>query len=157
MASPSRATDRLDLKPLPAAAAACLPQDRDLAARLLGAGLPPDWPQADLLDILPMQASAGPDDERNGIWVMIERRTNTVVGDIGFLGPPRGGEVEIGFSVVPDRRRLGYATEAANALVDWGSASRESTASSPDARRAITRPSACSNGSGSSGPAKPTA
>jgi RimJ/RimL family protein N-acetyltransferase len=111
-------TDRLDLRPLPAAAAAALPGDRDTAARILGAAIPASWPQADLLDVLPMQASAG-DAERYGIWVMIERATNGVVGDIGFLGPPSDGVVEIGFSVVPERRRLGFASEAAAALVDW--------------------------------------
>ena len=73
----------------------------------------------DLLDILPMQASADPDGEPYGIWVMVERATNSVVGDIGFMGPPADGVVEIGFSVVPERRRLGFASEAAAALVDW--------------------------------------
>ena len=66
-----------------------------------------------------MQAAARPDDERFGIWLMLERDTNTVVGDIGFMGPPDDGVVEIGFSVIPDRRRRGYATEAARSLVDW--------------------------------------
>jgi ribosomal-protein-alanine N-acetyltransferase len=111
-------TDRLDLRPLPAAAAAALPDDREAAGRILGAAIPASWPKADLLDVLPMQASAG-DAERFGIWVMIERATNGVVGDIGFLGPPSKGVVEIGFSVVPERRRLGFASEATAAIVDW--------------------------------------
>ena len=112
-------TARLDLQPLPAAAAAALPDDREKAAELLGATLPPAWPQSELLDVLPMQAAAEPDQERLGVWVMVERETNEVVGDVGFMGPPEDGVVEIGFGVIPDRRRRGYATEAAEALVDW--------------------------------------
>ena len=51
---------------------------------------------------------------------MIERESGRVVGDIGFLGPPdESGSVEIGYCVIPDRRRRGYASEAARALVDW--------------------------------------
>ena len=51
---------------------------------------------------------------------MIERESGRVVGDIGFLGPPdEGGSVEIGYCVIPDRRRRGYASEAARALVGW--------------------------------------
>jgi ribosomal-protein-alanine N-acetyltransferase len=114
-----RRTDRLDLTPLPAAAAAALPDDRETASALLGAALPASWPQADLLDILPMPASADPEGEPYGIWVMVERATNGLVGDIGFMGPPADGIVEIGFSVVPERRRLGFASEAAAAVVEW--------------------------------------
>jgi [ribosomal protein S5]-alanine N-acetyltransferase len=86
---------------------------------MIGARLPDAWPQADLLDVLPMQAAATPEGERFGIWLMIERDTDTVVGDIGFLGPPDDGSVEIGFSVIPDRRRRGYASEAAGRLAAW--------------------------------------
>jgi ribosomal-protein-alanine N-acetyltransferase len=110
---------RLELTPLPAAAAAALPEDRSTAAGVIGSTLPAAWPQADLLDVLPMQAAAEPAAERFGIWLIIERDTNTVVGDIGFMGPPDGGLVEIGFSVIPDRRRRGYATEAARSLIEW--------------------------------------
>ncbi len=112
-------TERLELRPLPAAAAAALPGDRAAAAGLIGAGLPDEWPQPDLLDALPMQAAASPPDEVFGVWVMVERESGLVVGDIGFLGPPDQGSMEIGYAVVPSRRRLGYAAEAAAALTAW--------------------------------------
>lgn len=120
MADTALHTKRLELRPLPAGAAAVLPDDREAAAGLLDATLSVEWPQRDLLDVLPLQAAASPDDEPFGVWVIIERESATVVGDIGFMGPP--GEdrtVEIGYSVVPDRRGRGYATEATRALVEW--------------------------------------
>jgi len=113
-------TTRLELHPLPAAAARALPHDRETAARLLGATLSVDWPHTDLLDVLPIQAAAGLDDEPFDVWVIIERESATVIGDIGFLGPPNANcTVEIGYSVIPDRRRRRYASEAAHALVEW--------------------------------------
>ncbi len=120
MAKPRLTLERLYLVPLDVSAAATLPADRTLAAELIGARLSDAWPGPDLLDILPMQASAAPENARFGIWVMIERATNTVVGDIGFFGPPGADQtVEVGYSVVPNRRRRGYATEAALALTRW--------------------------------------
>jgi RimJ/RimL family protein N-acetyltransferase len=113
-------TSRLDLLPLPASVAAVLPQQRAMAARLLGLKLPDQWPQADLYDVLPLQAAADFDDEPFGVWLIVERESGTVVGDIGFMGPPaEDGSVEIGYSVIPGRRRRGYATEAGRALVGW--------------------------------------
>lgn len=113
-------TSRLELRVLPAAVAAVLPGDPDTAARALGAAIPAEWPAVDVLDVLPIQAAATPEHEPFGMWVMIERETRTVVGDIGFLGPPADdGAVEIGYSVNPDRRQRGYAVEAATALVGW--------------------------------------
>ena len=76
---------------------------------------------ADLLDV------AGPaawddDDGRWGHQQVIERATGLVVGGIGFHGPPGGGEVEIGYGIVPSRQRRGYATEAVRlmAAMAWG-------------------------------------
>lgn len=113
-------TAQLELRPLAPGAAASLPHDRAVAGARIGAPLAPGWPLADLLDVLPMQAAADPEGEPFGIWVMIEVRTGLVVGDIGFMGPPDGaGAVEVGYSVVPDRRRRGYAGEALAALVAW--------------------------------------
>jgi RimJ/RimL family protein N-acetyltransferase len=113
-------TARLDLRPLPAKVATALQLDREEAAQLLGATLPPDWPQQDLVDLLPGQAALGLQDERFGIWVLVERATGNVIGDAGFLGrPDADGLVEIGYSVIPAARRRGFATEAAGALVNW--------------------------------------
>jgi RimJ/RimL family protein N-acetyltransferase len=43
-----------------------------------------------------------------------------VVGEAGFHGPPRDdGRVEIGYMVVAEHRRRGYALEAARALMAW--------------------------------------
>ena len=112
-------TTHLELRPLPSAAACALPDDRETAARLLGAALSADWPQPDLLDILPTQAAAAPSGERFGVWVIIERGSTTVVGDVGFMGPPGEDGVEIGYCITPDRRGRGYAGEAVQALVAW--------------------------------------
>ena len=126
-------TERLELRPLGPAAAAALPHDRATAALELGAELPDGWPHADLVDILPLQAAAAPGEEQFGVWVIIERDTGTLCGDIGFLGPPGpDGAIEIGYSVVPSCRRRGYATEAARALVAWA-------LSQPGVRRVVAR------------------
>ena len=61
-----------------------------------------------------------PDDDvarRFGHRLVVERDTGLVVGGAGFFGPPRDGEVEIGYGIVPSRQRRGYATEAVQAMV----------------------------------------
>jgi RimJ/RimL family protein N-acetyltransferase len=114
-------TERLQLLPLPAAAAAVLPEDRAGAATLIGASVHDDWPHAELLDMLPMQAAAQSEaDELFGVWVIIERASASVVGDIGFFGPPDdNGVVEIGYSLVAPCRGHGYAGEAVRVLLEW--------------------------------------
>lgn len=113
-------TDRLVLVNLPAQIAASLLDDRGEACRLLGTPFHDEWPGAALLRVLPRQVAATPVEECFGVWVMVERHGDTVVGDIGFHGPPdKSGSIEIGYAVVPDRRGRGYAAEAAQALVAW--------------------------------------
>lgn len=113
-------TARLRLEPLPAAAARALQAgDRGGAAALLGATLDPEWPLDDIAGNLRLQATAPPGEEPFGVWAIVEAETDTVIGEAGFEGHPNGGVLEIFYSVVPSRRRRGYATEAARALVDW--------------------------------------
>jgi RimJ/RimL family protein N-acetyltransferase len=42
----------------------------------------------------------------------------TLIGTAGYKGPPSEGTVEIGYGIVRDHRRLGYASEAVGALLD---------------------------------------
>jgi RimJ/RimL family protein N-acetyltransferase len=45
-------------------------------------------------------------------------RRRTLIGAVGGFPKPEG-EVEIGYSTVPNYQRKGYGTEAARALVEW--------------------------------------
>ncbi|TSI07865.1 GNAT family N-acetyltransferase [Lysinibacillus sp. BW-2-10] len=55
-----------------------------------------------------------------GVWLVIEKQTHTIIGDIGFKGKPDANHtVEIGYGIVPSAQNKGYATEAVRALIDW--------------------------------------
>jgi GNAT superfamily N-acetyltransferase len=62
-------------------------------------------------------ARAQPGDQTWGHRQVVERASGLVVGGIGFFGPPRAGEVEIGYGIVPSRQGRGYATEALRAMI----------------------------------------
>ena len=54
------------------------------------------------------------------IRVIVERCSNTVVGSINLKGPPSvDGDVEIGWGLIENARRKGYATEASAAVLHW--------------------------------------
>ncbi len=54
------------------------------------------------------------------IWVIIEKISNTIAGDIGFKRKAdENGYVEIGYSMQPKFRIQGYMTEAIAAMVKW--------------------------------------
>jgi RimJ/RimL family protein N-acetyltransferase len=58
--------------------------------------------------------------QRPGPWghyQVLERPGGTVVGGIGFRGPPKDGVAEIGYGIVPSRQGRGYATEAVNTVL----------------------------------------
>jgi RimJ/RimL family protein N-acetyltransferase len=54
-----------------------------------------------------------------GFFLIVRRDDGLVVGEIGFVAPPAGGAVMIGYAIVPGSRRQGYATEAIAALAEW--------------------------------------
>ena len=51
--------------------------------------------------------------------VAIEDSSDRAVGLVGFKGLPEDGDVEIGYGIAPSARGRGFATEAAERLVDW--------------------------------------
>lgn len=116
-------TARLRLQPLTIGAAQAALEDRVGLAARFGARVPNEWPAADVRSFLPMYAQLiGEVAAREGwgIWLIRLPAEGTVIGDIGFKGPPGAtGSVEIGYSVLPKFQRRGFATEAALALVAW--------------------------------------
>jgi RimJ/RimL family protein N-acetyltransferase len=54
------------------------------------------------------------------VRVIVERSSKTVIGSINLKGPPApGGDGEIGWGLVEQHRRRGYAFEAAAAVIAW--------------------------------------
>lgn len=69
------------------------------------------------------QLAADPAEEPWLYRVAVRKGTRQVIGRAGFHAPPDAeGMVEIGYSVAPDFRRQGFATEMARGLMAWGAA-----------------------------------
>ncbi len=119
-------TTRLRLIPATVALARAELGDRDGFGRMLGADVPANWPPESAADALPLfleWLEAAPDRVGWFGWYALARDLGEVspvlIGSGGFLGPPRDGAVEIGYSVLPQYQRRGYATEMVGALVRW--------------------------------------
>ncbi len=122
-------SDRLDLVLMtPTFWEAAMRGDQEQAAKLLGVPLPADfWPFSSYMNSRLAQVRHNP---ALLPWLgraMVLRSSPTMVGSIAFhmapepelvrpLGP---GGVEFGYSVFPQFRRQGYATEACQALMNW--------------------------------------
>ncbi len=66
-----------------------------------------------------LKASMTVDVWTNGFGI-VHKASGTVIGSAGFKGPPDAdGLVEIAYGVVPQHQGKGYATEAAQALVEF--------------------------------------
>ncbi len=125
-------TPRLHLEPirLPLVEAV-LRGDREAAERIAEAHLPDAWPgrvlierafSASLDDIV-----ADPDRRLWGDRLMVLERDNVrcIVGSVIFHGRPEDGVAEVGYGVEEESQRIGYATEAVMASVDWALAQPE--------------------------------
>jgi RimJ/RimL family protein N-acetyltransferase len=51
-------------------------------------------------------------------WVL-KKHKPVAIGQGGFKGPPAAGTVEVGYSLLPEFQKKGYAAEAVAALVAW--------------------------------------
>ncbi|WP_249872779.1 GNAT family N-acetyltransferase [Oceanobacillus saliphilus] len=55
-----------------------------------------------------------------GVWLVINKEDNTIIGDIGFKGKPNlENTVEVGYGIVPSAQNKGYATEAVREIIKW--------------------------------------
>ncbi len=115
-------TERLTLIPFTLEFAEATLNDRDKLPKLLGLHIPNNWPNPDYAEIMPMIVEGRRKDPSGAEWVRLIAHTadRTVIGDIGFIEPPdEGGNVEFGYSIVPEYRGKGYATEAATVMIEW--------------------------------------
>lgn len=55
------------------------------------------------------------------LWLIIEKKTTTIVGALCFHGEPENGMVEIGYGINEDSRNHGFMTEALTGLLEWAS------------------------------------
>ena len=100
--------------------AALVAKDVAEASRLTGFDLPAEYLEAEWLwKYRHDQLRAVPDDEPWVAWIVARAVDRVVVGRSGFhSGPVPDGMVELSYSVLPEFRRRGYATEILRALVD---------------------------------------
>lgn len=119
------ATGRLELVPATPVLTRAALGPPDLLATAIDAVVPASWPpqylDAAALEFTMAKLAQGP--EQAGWWmyfiVLREReKGRMLIGSGGYVGPPDGdGMVEIGYGIVPDHQRRGYASEAVRGMV----------------------------------------
>jgi len=118
-------SNRLDLVSMsPTFIEAVLAGDRANAEATAGLTLPPDWPDEHDSRFLRRRLDQMRGDPSSQQWLVramvLRARGRSMVGHIGFHGSPETvGRAEMGYTVMPNHRRQGYATEAALAQMDW--------------------------------------
>ena len=79
-----------------------------------------EWPEKDLQEVLEYFQS---EIIKHGItgfgsWIITNKK-NEIVGSAGFIGEPKNGVVEIGFGIIPSKRKNGFCREAVLSLINW--------------------------------------
>jgi RimJ/RimL family protein N-acetyltransferase len=118
-------TSRLDLIPATPGAVQSALEGPDSLAAALGVLVPQTWPpeylDADSLSFTLAQLAEGPDQMGWWLYFVVLRSgpgPKTLIGSAGCCGRPTpGGVVEVGYGIVSDRRRQGFASEVVRGLV----------------------------------------
>lgn len=121
-------TERLELIPGTPEIFRARVDDRDALATFLDARVPENWPpelyDQDAVDWTSKYFDANPGAAGWVLWFIVLRPSEaesgerTAIGCCGYKGEPAAdGTCEIGYGVLPQFRRAGYASEAAGALI----------------------------------------
>jgi len=119
-------TPRLDLVPASPELLRDLLGSREALTVHLGAEVPASWPpehvDAAAIRYILDRIQQAPGHAPWWLYFVVGRKGSAegaVVGTAGFKGPPdTEGTVEIGYSIVEEHRRRGYASEAVRGLLD---------------------------------------
>jgi RimJ/RimL family protein N-acetyltransferase len=121
-------SERLSLRWMsPAFLRASLEGQRAGAEGLIGAKLPRGWPDAQVARLLEMRLGQMREDRASAPWLlraMVREADGVMVGYINFHDAAVDGRAELGYTVLEPYRRLGYAREAALAMMDWAATTR---------------------------------
>ncbi|TRZ98428.1 MAG: N-acetyltransferase [Rhodocyclaceae bacterium] len=119
-------TPRLELRPAFSDELAADLEGHSALRSALGVAVPDSWPpelyDADAIRFMLQWLQENPGSEDWGFYYFVLNATAgaspVLIGCGGFKGAPDdSGTVEIGYSILPEYRRVGYATEAVQALV----------------------------------------
>jgi ribosomal-protein-alanine N-acetyltransferase len=97
------------------------------ARELVDYSVPLDFPgtAAEVLELRRLQLAADPARLPWSVRAIVRRDDRVMIGFVNFHGPPgvndieADGAAELGWTVFPEHRRLGYATETARCLMEW--------------------------------------
>jgi len=116
-------TARLRLVPLTLAYASSAIDDRVTLARDSAAEVPASWPpelwDQDAQDWTRKLLEANPGTDWVPRSIVVRDPVPVVCGVIGYGPPDAEGRVVIGYGVLPEFRRRGYAAEALGGVVAW--------------------------------------
>lgn len=101
-------------------------QNRPSLFAALRVSPPADWPPPlndnDSFGFFLKSLESDPSFAGWGYWYVIENNSEDkqLIGICGFKGKPdKSATVEIGYSIVPSRQNLGFASEAIAAMIAW--------------------------------------
>ncbi len=117
-AAAARPIPVVDIVPATIADLTVLATDRAAFAKRMGSPAPSGWPEFPAaLGFTIDRLTTHP---QEGEWWMHFFLVNgLLVGSGGYVGPPRKGEVEIGYEIAGEFRNRGYAAEAVRGFVNF--------------------------------------
>ena len=81
------------------------------------------WPDDDVVETLPkIIHNLSQVESPTGFesWMIIKKDTLEIIGDLGFKGfNHEAGNADIGYGIIQEERRKGYAEEAVTGLLQW--------------------------------------
>ena len=98
-------------------------EDKSRLSQILGLEVPHDFPSKPVREfVLPMTLEELERDPSIGQWsgMIVNVCDAILIGTMGFKSSPDElGNVEIGYDIIPKYHGDGYATEMAQALIEW--------------------------------------